>query len=466
VSSALAFLPASVEEKKVTHWRSRSQDRGAATLWVIIALPVFLALLCLVVEAGNAWLARVELETALESAALAAVQEWADTNDTDLARLRGQTLGLANCVRGEPLLLDLNNGGGGANDNLSCDGDIVLGRIDFENGMVIFNADESPGAGAAGITVSLCVRVQTTTDTRNDVANHECPFRVFNFQAFDAMGDPFNDLVIDFVRVGVVPPVNGNMQTAAFGDMAYYDLRQRTMGVGIGTDRDFGITPAPNPMETCPPTFLDVDLGLGGPSGVMGHTFSPAFGPEPPSRKSPTFTVNFTGAGADAFEPNMNDYFRFGVDTDCVGPNIGTGDNVAADRGGDFHGALVVVGFRFVSTNTPAGTIAGTLQLIDANSLVPGTPIPPPSLGDPDFGTYHASQICFENVPVGTGIYGVRTNKMVTVPSICCGLGGLAGGPFQVKARTFAMFESPGGPPRLLRVDKYICGGVEHDPCD
>jgi hypothetical protein len=176
--------------------------------------------------------------------------------------------------------------------------------------------------------------------------------------------------------------------------------------------------------------------------------------------------VNFTGMGSDAFEPNLADYFRFGVDSDCVGPNIGTGDNVAADRGGDFHGALVVVGFYFPSTNTSAGTIAGTFQLIDAASLVPGTPLTPPMLGDADFGTYHASQICFENVPVGTGILGVRTNKIVDVPSICCGLCGVPSGPFQVRARTFAMFETPNGPPRLLRVDKYICDGVEHDPCE
>lgn len=450
----------------VQHLRD-SQPRGIATLWVILAVPLFLALLCVVLEVGNLWLARVELENGLEAAALSAAQEWASTNDTHQARVRGQAIAAANCMRGQPVALDLNESlASPPNHNASCDGDIVLGSITFENGLVIFNADESPGAGVSGLTVSLCVRIQTTTDTRNDVSNHECPFKVFDFTAMDSMGNPFNDLAIDFVRMGVAAPQNGNMQTANFCNMAYYDLREKTSGTGIGTDRDFGIDPIPNPTDSCTDTAIDVTLGLTGASGVVGEVYTPTYGPEPPSRKSPTFTVNFPGVGANAFQPNLADFFKFGVDTDCVGPNMGTGDNVAADLGGDFHGALVVVGFRILSTGVSAGTIAGRLQLIDANSTVPGTPLPPPSIGDADFATYHASQICFQNVPVASGMFGVRTNATVNVSPLCCNLGGGPGGPLQVRGRTFAMFEAPSGPARLIRVDQYICDGIIHDPCE
>ena len=52
--------------------------RGVVTLWTIIALPVLLAMLCVVVEVANLWKSRVELENALESAALAAVQSWGE----------------------------------------------------------------------------------------------------------------------------------------------------------------------------------------------------------------------------------------------------------------------------------------------------------------------------------------------------------------------------------------------------
>ncbi|MCS7303479.1 MAG: pilus assembly protein TadG-related protein, partial [Thermoguttaceae bacterium] len=58
--------------------RDRRARRGIATFWLLLFVPVFLVLLGLVVNVANLWLARVELETALEAAALAAVKEWGE----------------------------------------------------------------------------------------------------------------------------------------------------------------------------------------------------------------------------------------------------------------------------------------------------------------------------------------------------------------------------------------------------
>ena len=66
--------------------RNRRRCRGLAGMWVVAAGPAFLTMLCFVLEIGNIWLARGELETALESAALAAVKAWKETNSTALAR--------------------------------------------------------------------------------------------------------------------------------------------------------------------------------------------------------------------------------------------------------------------------------------------------------------------------------------------------------------------------------------------
>src|SRR6185503_11453281 len=58
----------------------RCRRRGSATLWMIIWLPCLLTLFCVLVGVANLWLARVELENALEASALAAVKQWGDAN--------------------------------------------------------------------------------------------------------------------------------------------------------------------------------------------------------------------------------------------------------------------------------------------------------------------------------------------------------------------------------------------------
>jgi hypothetical protein len=71
---------------------------------------VLLLLFCVVVDCGHLWLARVELETALEGGALAAAQQWGEEEggDTFIARELGQAYAGVNRVRGDRVVLDHN----------------------------------------------------------------------------------------------------------------------------------------------------------------------------------------------------------------------------------------------------------------------------------------------------------------------------------------------------------------------
>src|SRR5947208_6071110 len=84
-----------------------SRRRGSATLWMVIWLPCLLVLFCVLVGVANLWLARIELENALEAAALAAVKQWGDAGggDTQQPGEVGAAYALANAVRQKPVVI-------------------------------------------------------------------------------------------------------------------------------------------------------------------------------------------------------------------------------------------------------------------------------------------------------------------------------------------------------------------------
>jgi hypothetical protein len=153
--------------------RPRRCRRGIATFWLLLFVPVFLVLLGLVVNVANLWLARVELENALESAALAAVKEWKENpssppyHPTAGPRAVGVAYAAANTVRGQPVVistnLDPSPGSGNPNANLACcvgkpdsgpppvppSGNLIFGAVyqDATDGLV-FDASLEPDCPA------------------------------------------------------------------------------------------------------------------------------------------------------------------------------------------------------------------------------------------------------------------------------------------------------------------------------
>ncbi|MEQ8789772.1 MAG: pilus assembly protein TadG-related protein [Pirellulaceae bacterium] len=148
--------------------RTRSRRRGAATVWLIILLPLLVILLGVVIEITHLWVARVELENSLEAAALAAVKEWGDANGglgTAPARNVGVEFAQLNCVNGVPVEIGSNLGLVAANNpnlNRLCDpqksdmdlttlprpdGNLVFGSIIDNNGTLEFHAELEPSCG-------------------------------------------------------------------------------------------------------------------------------------------------------------------------------------------------------------------------------------------------------------------------------------------------------------------------------
>lgn len=147
--------PADTATKMLSPRRPRRrlacQRRGVAALWLILVLPVLVLLLGLVIEIGNIWRARVELENALEAAALAAVKQWGSAgggSGTETARLVGVEYASANTVTGSPVVIDTNwDTGIATNENANCAGDLVFGAVVTDVIPWVVDANEPAGCG-------------------------------------------------------------------------------------------------------------------------------------------------------------------------------------------------------------------------------------------------------------------------------------------------------------------------------
>lgn len=109
---------------------ARHRRHGVVTLWTLLFVAFLATVLCVVVEIAHLYLARTELENALEAAALAGADYWAQ-NPTDIAgaRTRAQDYAAANTVDGKPVILDTNLGSTDVNLNDSPHGNLILGAV-------------------------------------------------------------------------------------------------------------------------------------------------------------------------------------------------------------------------------------------------------------------------------------------------------------------------------------------------
>jgi Flp pilus assembly protein TadG len=80
------------------------------TAWTIICLPILMTILFAVAEVAHLWHARVQLENAVEAAALASVQEWGrkggGAKHLAAASAAARAFAEANAVHGIPVRLD------------------------------------------------------------------------------------------------------------------------------------------------------------------------------------------------------------------------------------------------------------------------------------------------------------------------------------------------------------------------
>lgn len=417
---------------------------GVAVLWVILMLPVVFLMLCFVVEIGNLWLARVELETDLESAALAAVKEWGDSGAaaTLTPRQVGQTFAAANTVRGTSVAIGLNhNAAVVPNENAATTGtnaNLILGAVTSTSPTVVFNATVAPGCGTS-----------TTTTTK---------------------------LLADATSVSSLQQKNAwglNFQPATGSTLTITEVRIK-LQTGVDADARFDLlTTVPVISDNVNPNKVALQNDVFGLSNAalvqsnVGNLHQWTNGQvtfvwdSTNKQTSDTLIIRFVPQGADGgFQPG--DRIRFGARIRSVSFAGNDGDGIGRinSRITVLYSAAGVPQTPVVSTfidsnfqGNPANHPPGLDPTNPAN-LPYVLPLAPSTTSGDDKQSYVEVPLTATTSSGGGGAgrYAVRAGATVTVTPICLSVWG----PFSVQAHTTAVYDCATGCPRIIRVDQFI----------
>jgi len=416
--------------------------RGSATLWLVIWLPCLLALFVTLVGVSNLWLARVELENAVEAAALAAVKQWGDAGggDTLIPRQAGVEYAEASGVRGNPLVIGTNyNAAALPNQNADCDlamtpptANLIFGAINDDNpDNVIFNAGIAPSCALG--TVLFDVSAERDLDADN------------------AWG-------ISFYNTATTPPAL--RITRVIIDLRGSGEDGSFMGPAIITDN----SPQPAVQDDSGNSQPDL-VGFTDPNGQIVFSYPTA------GKLQIDFLAdaNPLGGTDDGFAPG--DRLRFGQDTTSVSSGNGgdDGDGIGRD------GTTVTVFFSLGGMPLPPFTgVVGTFvdnterkndsidpamvspltgTLIVHPALVPDLPSPPTSASNNNGQSYVLIN------STGSGKFGVRAQALAPITP----LGGMPFvgtlAPQCVQAKATAEYDCLTRRVRLIRIDTFICPG-------
>ena len=140
--------------------RDVSRRRGAVVIWLLVAMPVLLTMFFAVTTIGSLWLARTELTTLADAAALAGAKTWGDASNSAATRtaahLAAEAVAETNTVLGTVLDVDANDDPVAVNNNAACPGTITLGR---RNGTVFEAGSVPPAANERACRVQLTTTV-------------------------------------------------------------------------------------------------------------------------------------------------------------------------------------------------------------------------------------------------------------------------------------------------------------------
>lgn len=386
---------------------------GAATIWLILIAPVMMIMVVAVIDLSNQTAARNELEHALESAALAAVETWGKNQPNSApsrsaARIAGVNFALANNVRGQPLVITSNGGGPPTNENASCSGNLVLGGMTNSGSLVTFNAGSDPGCGrSSSTTVEFGVDITVTTDPAGSTFNDANAFQ-FKYNSANPAGYNISQIVIN---------LRGNGDTDASWHL-------NTTGVPAVPTEATGYGPVNGTL-----------------TGITSSNISYVPGGSPVSTPS-VLTINFLNG-----DFSVGDEFHFGADTDLMGVCMAA----LQDRGGAFGngnapGMCTEVGAQFTITFSN-GT--NTVTITSFNPLTRLGPNSSSKIGQT------GSQTVVVVIPDVD--FAVKAQGSVTIPSMWNSLFGVAIGPSHVSATSFARFPCTTGPAKIERADTVIC---------
>ena len=433
--------------------RCRSRA-GIATLWVILMLPVVFLMLVFAVEIGNLWLARVELENALESAALAAVKEWhadAGASDTTIPRQIGQSFALANTVRGVPVTIGDNYVAATAtnpNENASYlfpTGNLIFGGISGTDPDTVFDTTTLPACGVGGVII-------------------------------DAI-PVFGTLLIDTTAISPLSNDNAwgiNFQAESPTTPPGLTVTQIVFNLRAGTDTNAVFAPlstAPVISDNSPRIISSQNDVFGISNGALTLTTAGTVRTWANSQVRFIWdstlphiaTIRFLPAGADAgFSPG--DRIRFGLRVGGLGKNDGDDPGIAGVTATATFALLGVdqlppnVGVLFDSRygqNNPI-PLDPDKTPNSAPYLLPNAIRTGVSDDRQSFTTIYGGGIIPGSGTPGTpggNEYAVMAQARVTVNPICPSI---CWGPFSVQSRTVAYVSCADGFPRIIRVDQFV----------
>lgn len=482
----------------------RRAPRGVVALWTLLMIPVLVVLFAVVVEGVHLWLARVELENALEASALAAVKEWAETSSgpaagwTANARLVGQQYAAANTINQTSVSIGTNPGAfnlaTNPNENGPCDGHLVFGAVIEDDPEWVVASYQAPScaAGAGRVLAEVTSDNLTSGDNGWGISFPTHP------------DDDSADMLIEKIIINVDPNGTGNLRfDFTGGGPVLSDNFSQPMVQGWGLDPDTGIEG--DAMQHDNYGFF----GWTNTTSPTNPTFAPPNGawPAPDAYNSdPQIRFSYTSLTPTQIEITFHpwldsggvpidtgfgpgDRFRFGASV-TRGNSAANGDDIGEE------GATITVYFKdvqdpvesFFTDTAYSGNKCGD------DSKDPGI-WEREDLGDGVFGNWHllvhpirlltpgSTPLIARDLPcpltsaasndkqsivlalgsgVGVGNHVVRAQATHTVPSLICSFLGIDFGPFTVSACTTAMYDCELQRPRLIRVEE----GNFHCPTD
>lgn len=437
-------------------WRERGQlarrrpprwvRSGSATLWMLIWLPCLLALFVALVGVANLWLARVELENALEAAALAAVKQWgqAGGGDTLVPRHVAVAFAHSNAVRSLPVVIGDNyQAGSGPNQNKDCvlgmtppRANLIFGAIDDSDpSHIVFNAGVLPSCALGTVLIDA-----TANGSGNLAQDNAWGISFYN--------TPSTPPTLQITRVEIDLRAGGGNGSFTGSATLTDNAPQPAVRDNSGNSQPdlVGFTDPANQITFSYPS-----------AGVLRIDFTPDLDPS-------------GGTDPNGFAPG--DRFRFGQDVTGVSSGSGAndGDGIGRDKaqvtvyfslGGvplpPVRGVMVDNTERSNDALNPAQVSSQTGTLIVHPARVPDLPAPPTSAPNNNGQSYV--------LLAGGGTtrkFGVRAQAIVPLTP-------LGGQPFVgtlanyanycVQAKATAMYDCATGRVQLVRIHEFICPG-------
>jgi hypothetical protein len=423
--------------------------RGIATVWAVVAIPTAVTLLCVVIEVAHLWLSKIELQNALNAAALAGVKRWGDISEitsapspfhdtpgafsiTQEARDAAVAAAAGNTVSGQPVVLDRNEADDGIDDvgydNASCTGDIILGGFPTD-GSTAFTTAASVGCGrtTTGGTIDMDIKFYLQVETpgagmsATNTSSAPQAFRI-SYEITSITGAMASDISLVTMQMYLR---NDGLGTGVFDPDTTVPINEWTgleSGSGATVDNTFtGNTYLPAPFSSVPAGSVTFSY-----SDYVANPFGAGIRP---TRLAAAITSGVW---------NENETLVFGIDTDGVRvddppPPAAT----TTDRGGNFgeSGAAsgtdpaMEVDFLF-QFNTPLGT--SSLQSLDLLMQ---------RIGNTEArlqGNAQKNFLLDLTVVVPDEAFAVLTQKTVNVTPICTQIFGVPLGTIPVSGRAVA----------------------------